>query len=211
MEKAYRFLRKVFSDKRLVDDFIEKSEFLEIPAHTRILDQGKYVKIIPFVYEGMINVMRKGDEGKDVLLYYINPGESCALSIVAGLTRTKSVAYAETEVASKIFALPVDTVAYLHSQYSQCNDFFLELFRNRFKEIVCFIDSVAFKTMDVRIIQHLKKKQKQFGTNTIHITHQQLANELGSAREVVSRLLKQLERDGKITLRHSTIEIIQPL
>ncbi len=211
MDDVYRFLRKTFSDKRLADEFMAKSEFLDIKAHTTILKENAYVTVIPFVYDGRVKVMRNNEEGKEILLYYINPGESCALSTVAGLTHTKSVAYAETEVDTKLFAVPVSAAEDMHANYQQCRDFCLHLFRDRFNELILFIDSIAFKTMDFRLIQYLKQKQKKTGTNSIYITHQQMADELGTAREVVSRLLKQLEKGGKIRNHRSSIEILEAL
>lgn len=207
MDKIERFLRKRFSDGQLVKEILAKSKFMEIPAHTRILEQDAYVAVVPYVYEGRIKVMRRGEQGKEVLLYYIHPGESCALSIVAGLTRTQSVAYAETESDTKLLSIPVDVLNDLHTRFPQCNEFFLTLFRDRFREIVFFIDSVTFKTMDFRLVQLLKQKQEQEQNNMIPVTHQQLANELGTAREVVSRLLKQLENERKIIQHRSSIEI----
>ncbi len=211
MDTVYRFLRKIFYDKSLADELMDKSQFITVPAHTKVLEEDKYIKVVPLVFEGRIKVMRQDESGKEILLYYINPGESCALSIVAGLNRTKSVAYAETEMETKIFAIPIDVIRDLHSRYSQCDDFLLQLFHNRFNELILFIDSIAFKTVDFRLIQHLKQKQKKTGENTIHITHQHLADELGTAREVISRLLKQLEKDGKIINHRSNIEILVPL
>ncbi len=211
MDTIYRFLRKIFYDKSLVDELIEKSQFITVPAHTKILEEDKYIKVVPLVFEGRIKVMRQNESGKEILLYYINPGESCALSVAAGLNQTKSLAFAETEMETKMFAIPIDTIKDLHYRYPQCNDFLLLLFHNRFNELILFIDSIAFKTVDFRLIQHLKQKQEKAGENTIHITHQHLADELGTAREVISRLLKQLERDGKIINHRSKIEILEPL
>ncbi len=207
MDTAYLFLRKIFYDKSLVDELIGKSQFVEVPPNTKILEEDKYIQVIPLVFEGRIKVIRKGESGKEILLYYINRGESCALSIVTGLNRAKSVAYAVTETKTKMFVIPIEVIRDLHCRYPQCDDFLLRLFHNRFNELILFIDSIAFKTMDFRLIRHLKRKQEESGENVIYITHQQLADELGTVREVISRLLKQLERDGKIINGRSKIEI----
>ena len=211
MEDVHRFLRKIYSDKSLVDEIMAKSRFVVVPAHTKILEEEKYVKVVPLVYEGRIRVMRKTESGKEILLYYIDSGESCALSIAAGLNQTKSVAYAETETETKMFVIPIDLIHDLHTRYPQCEDFLLRLFHNRFNELILFIDSIAFKTMDFRLIRHSKREQKKTGDNIIHTTHQHLADELGTAREVISRLLKQLENDGKIINHRSKIEILAQL
>ncbi len=211
MDTINRFLRRLFYDKSLVDELMEKSQFITVPAHTKVLEEDKYIKVVPLVFEGRIKVIRQDESGKEILLYYINSGESCALSIAAGLNQTKSLAYAETEIETKMFAIPIDTLKDLYYRYPQCNDFLISLFHNRFNELILFIDSIAFKTVDFRLVQNLKQKQKKTGENTVHITHQHLADELGTAREVISRLLKQLERDEKIINHRSKIEILRPL
>jgi len=211
MDTSYLFLRKIFYDESLVDELMEKSQLINVPANTKILEEDKYIKVVPLIIEGRIKVIRKVESGKEILLYYINRGESCALTIVAGLNRTKSVAYAVTETETKMFAIPIEVIRDLHYRYPQCDDFLLQLFHRRFNELILFIDSIAFRTMDFRLIRHIKRKQEESGENIIFVTHKQLADELGTAREVVSRLLKQLERDGKIVNGRSKIEILRQL
>jgi len=211
MEGLSLFLNKIFSDVRLTREIISRSQFISLNAGESILEEAQYIRNIPLVYKGRVRVMRQGDSGREVLLYYIEPGESCALSLAAGLNHQKSVAYAETDRDTELLAIPIDVLEQLIGQFPTLNEFVLKLFHNRFNELIRFIDSVVFKTMDFRLIELLKKKQKKSGNHTLEITHHQLANELGTAREVVSRLLKQLENEKKIINHRGKIEIIAAL
>ncbi len=211
MEKLKLFLNKIFSDVRLTGEIISKSKFIPLDAGENILEEAQYIRNIPLVYRGRVRVMRQDDSGRKVLLYYIEPGESCALSLAAGLNHQKSVAYAETDLDTELFAIPIDVLEDLMGQFPTMNEFILKLFHSRFNELIQFIDSVVFKTMDFRLIELLKKKQRKTNTNLLKVTHQQLANELGTAREVISRLLKQLENEKKVINHRGEIELIAPL
>ncbi|MCF6342142.1 MAG: Crp/Fnr family transcriptional regulator [Bacteroidales bacterium] len=211
MEEARVFLKKIFVNEALVDELMAGSQKAEIPSQQTILREGEYIKVVPFVFDGRIKVMRQDESGKEVLLYYIQPGESCALSIAAGLNHEKSVAYAITDRPTSMLAIPTETLREMLLKFPRLNDFVLHLFHQRFNELILFIDAVSFKNVDFRLIVNLKNRQKESASNTIWVTHQQLANELGTAREVVSRLLKQLERGKKIRNLRGKIEIIAPL
>jgi len=211
MQETKAFLKEIFITNALVDELLVKSQTIDIPSDQQILQEGQYIKVVPFVFEGRIKVLRQDESGKEVLLYYINPGESCALSIAAGLNHDKSVAYAITDKPTQMLAIPLETLREMLLHFPRLNDFVLHLFHQRFNELILFIDAVSFKNIDFRLIANLKDKQQKSKSNLIPITHQQLANELGTAREVVSRLLKQLERDQKIKSLRGKIEIIAPL
>ena len=211
MENLQLFLNKVFSDVQLSREIISRSQFLPVDADRTILEEGQYIRNIPLVYKGRIRVMRQDESGREILLYYILPGESCALSLAAGLNHQKSVAYAETDMKTELLSIPVDVLEELIGQFPKLNEFVLKLFHYRFNELILFIDSVVFKTIDYRLIQHLKRKHQKSGSNVIEITHQTLAKELGTAREVVSRLLKHLEKENKVINHRGKIEIIDTL
>ncbi len=211
MEDLSLFLNKIFSDVRLTKEIISRSQFVSLNTGETILEEAQYIRNIPLVYKGRVRVMRQDNSGREVLLYYIESGESCALSLAAGLNHQKSVAYAETDLDTELLAIPIDVLEKLIDKFPTLNAFVLKLFHNRFNELIRFIDSVVFKTMDFRLIELLKKKQKKTGNPILEVTHHQLANELGTAREVVSRLLKQLENEKKIINHRGKIEIITAL
>lgn len=208
MNDITTFLKKIFLNQTLVDELEHESKFMELSEDTTILSIDDYVTIVPLVIEGRIKVMRNDESGKEVLLYYINPGESCAISIAAGLNNQKSVAYAITNSDTKLLAIPINTLDKMIKVYPYLNKFVLELFHKRFNELIDFIDAISFKNVDTRLQKYLEKSLMSKNGNFIYITHKQIAEELGTAREVVSRLLKQLENEGKVKNHRGKIEII---
>ena len=211
MDDITPFLRKLFPTPKLVEELEQESTLMDIPDNITILNIGDYVKIVPLVIEGRIKVMRNDESGKEVLLYYINPGESCALSIAAGLNNQKSAAYAVTNKDTKLLAIPVDKLDNMIKTYPYLNKFVLELFHKRFNELIDFIDAISFKNVDTRLLKYLEKSLTPDNNNFIYATHKQIAEELGTAREVVSRLLKQLEKEGKVKNHRGKIELFLPL
>jgi len=202
------FLKKLFLDKELVEKIEREASFMEIPENEGILNIGDYVKVVPLVIKGKIKVMRTDESGKEILLYYINPGESCALSIAAGLNKKKSVAFAITDSNTQLLAIPIDKLESMIRSFPYLNKYVLELFHQRFNELIDFIDAISFKNIDARLLEYLQKKNDSINDNFVKLTHKQIADDLGTAREVVSRLLKQLEKQGKVKNHRGKIEII---
>ncbi len=202
------FLKKLFLDKELVEKIEREASFMEIPENEGILNMGDYVKVVPLVIKGKIKVMRTDESGKEILLYYINPGESCALSIAAGLNQKKSVAFAVTDSNTQLLAIPIDKLESMIRSFPYLNKYVLELFHQRFNELIDFIDAISFKNIDARLLEYLQKKNDSINDNFVKLTHKQIADDLGTAREVVSRLLKQLEKQGKVKNHRGKIEII---
>lgn len=208
MTDVSAFLGNIFPNRSLVDSLEEQSTLMEISENERVLNIDDYIKVVPLVIEGRIKVMRQDESGKEILLYYIEPGESCALSIAAGLNNKKSVAYAITDSETQLLAIPVDKLESMIKIFPYLNKFVLELFHQRFNELIEFIDAISFKNIDERLIEYLEKKSDDGKNKFIHLTHRAISEELGTAREVVSRLLKQLEKQGKIKNHRGKIEII---
>ncbi|MBE0650284.1 MAG: Crp/Fnr family transcriptional regulator [Bacteroidales bacterium] len=206
MENSHLFLRKIFTDKNLADEIFERSQYLEIQKRQSIINQGDYIKVIPFVITGKIKVSRQDESGKEVMLYSILPGETCAMTLASGLRHQESAVYAETEVDTQLFAIPLTDFEELLVSYPKLNDFIVKTFHIRFEELIKVVDSVTFKTIEFRLINLLKKLQTR--NYVVKATHQELADQLATAREVVSRLLKQLEKDKKIINHRGYIEII---
>ncbi len=208
MNTTSKFLRKLFPSIELVERLEQETSLMEIPENESILEIDDYIKIVPLVVDGRIKVMRNDESGKEILLYYINPGESCALSIAAGLNNKKSVAFAITDSKTKLLAIPIDKLESMIKTFPYLNKFVLELFHQRFNELIDFIDAISFKNIDARLIEYLQKKSDNTNNMFVNITHREIAEDLGTAREVVSRLLKQLEKQGKIKNYRGKIEII---
>ena len=170
-----------------------------------ILDEHAYIKAIPIVTRGSIRVMRTDEEGREILLYYIQPGESCIMSFLGALHQDTSKIRAVAEEATEILFIPVDKVSMLIKEFPQWLDYIFRLYHKRFEELLEVVNAIAFKKLDERLLSYIMKKADITGSKLILITHEQLANELGTARVVVSRLLKQMEEEGLVKLGRNKI------
>lgn len=174
-----------------------------------ILDENAAIRSIPIVVKGMIKVMRTEEEGREILLYYIQAGESCIMSFLGGMHNEKSIVKAEVEEDAEILFLPVDKVFIFIKEYPEWLDYIFRLYHKRFEELLEIINAIAFKKADERLLNLLHKKHEISQSKIIIGTHEQLANELGTARVVVSRLLKQLEEEGKVKLGRNKIILLE--
>ena len=173
-----------------------------------ILNEHSYIRSIPIVRKGSLKVMRTDEEGKEILLYYIRPGESCIMSFLAGMHEDTSKIKAVAEEETEILLLPIEKVSLLIREYPEWLDYIFKLYHKRFEELLEVVNAIAFKKVDERILQLLREKKKLTGSSEINITHQQLADELGTARVVVSRLLKQMESEKMVKLSRNKILLL---
>ncbi|HVT86200.1 MAG TPA: Crp/Fnr family transcriptional regulator [Chitinophagaceae bacterium] len=173
-----------------------------------ILNENAYIKSIPIVISGSVKVMRTDDEGKEILLYYIRSGESCIMSFLGGLHHDTSKVKAVAEEETEVLFIPVEKVSELIKEYPEWLDYIFRLYHKRFEELLDVVNAVAFKKMDERLMNFIKKKTEITGAKTLYVTHEQLANELGTARVVVSRLLKQMEDEGLVKLGRNKITVL---
>ncbi len=172
-----------------------------------ILNENAYIRAIPLVMNGSIRVMRTDEEGKEILLYYISPGESCIMSFLGGIHQDTSKVKAIAEEKTEILFIPVEKVGALIKEFPEWLDYIFRLYHKRFEELLEVVNAVAFKRMDERMLDYLKKKSELTGSNTLTLTHEQLANELGTARVVVSRLLRQMEANALVELGRNKITL----
>lgn len=175
---------------------------------TVLIDENDYIKFVPIVLNGSIKVFKLDEDGREMLLYYIKPGESCVMSFLGATCNGTSKIKAVVEEEADVLILPVHKATELIRENPQWVQFIFELYNRRFDELLSVVNAIAFQKVDVRLWELLKTKVKMLKTDELNITHQQLADELGTAREVVSRLLKQLERDKKISLGRNKIKIV---
>jgi CRP/FNR family transcriptional regulator, anaerobic regulatory protein len=180
----------------------------EYKAGSIILNENAPIRSIPIVTRGTLKVIRTEDDGREILLYYIKAGESCIMSFLGGLHNEPSKVKAEVEEDAEVLFLPLDKVSLFIQEYPQWLDYIFRLYHKRFEELLEIINAVAFKKVDERLLAFLRKKQQLTGSNTLNVTHEQLANELGTARVVVSRLLKQLEESGTVQLGRNKIILV---
>jgi len=173
-----------------------------------ILNENAYIRAIPIVTKGSIRVMRTDDEGREILLYYIKAGESCIMSFLGGLHQDTSKVKAIAEEETEILFIPIDKVSMLIKEFPEWLDYIFRLYHKRFEELLDVVNAIAFKKLDERLLNFIKKKCEISKSKIINLTHEQLANELGTARVVVSRLLKQMEEAGLVELGRNKITLL---
>jgi CRP/FNR family transcriptional regulator len=193
------------SSPELIEKLNKFSIHRRYDAGSIILNEDSYIRSIPIVTKGLLKVMRTEEDGREILLYYIKPGESCIMSFLGGLHNETSKVRAEVEEDAEILFLPLEKVSLFIKEYPQWLDYIFRLYHKRFEELLEIVNAIAFKKVDERLLNLLKKKSELTANKTINITHEQLANELGTARVVVSRLLKQLEDLGSVQLGRNKI------
>jgi CRP/FNR family transcriptional regulator len=196
------------SSPELREKLYEYSILKTFTAGDVILSEHAHIRAIPIVTSGSIRVIRTDDDGREILLYYIKTGESCIMSFLGGLHHETSKIKAEVEEDAEILFLPIEKVTWLIREYPQWLDYIFQLYHKRFEELLDVINAVAFKKVDERLLLLLKKKAALTGENSFAITHEQLANELGTARVVVSRLLKQLEENQQVLVGRNKITLL---
>ena len=193
--------------QQLANEIMSKSSVVDVPENIEVMREGQYVKAVPIVTEGLVRVYTR-NEDKELLLYYIQRGESCIMSFDACLKNVPSKVYASTEKDSSVLFMPTDYVFRWMREYPEFNSLFFLQYNLRYTELLNMINQLLFEKMDVRIMDYLKAKMKINGKNPIKISHRQIANDLGTAREVVSRVVKKLEHEGKVKQLSTEIKII---
>ncbi|HKK47234.1 MAG TPA: Crp/Fnr family transcriptional regulator [Balneolaceae bacterium] len=173
-----------------------------------ILNENDYINTIPIVLRGSVKVMQSDDDYREMLLYYLQPGETCIMSFLGGMHHDTSKVKAVAEEETEILFIPIHKIGALIKDYPQWLDYIFRLYHKRFEELLEVTNAVAFKKMDERLLQFIRKKCNVTGSKTLSITHEQLANELGTARVVVSRLLKQMENEGLVELGRNKITLL---
>lgn len=173
-----------------------------------ILNEDTYVRAIPLVITGNVKVMQTDQNGREILLYYIKSGESCIMSFMAGLHQGKSKVKAVADEQTELLLIPMEKVSLLIKEYPEWLDYLFRLYHKRFEELLEVVNAVAFRKMDERLLSFIKMKCRHMDSDTLSITHEQLANELGTVRVVVSRLLKRMEEEGMVKLGRNKISLM---
>jgi CRP/FNR family transcriptional regulator len=189
-------------------DIANHSEFRIIPKGTVILREGQFVKVIPIVTAGTIKVFTGNDE-KELLLYHIKPGESCIMSFAAGLKNEPSRVFAVAADDTRALLLPVSRIPVWLKKYPEFNTLFYQQYNLRYNDLIDTLNHVFFQKLDRRLFDYLHRQWNLAGETPVKLSHRQIATELGTAREVVSRLIKKLENEGKIKQDTDGILIIK--
>jgi CRP/FNR family transcriptional regulator len=195
----------------LLKEIEELGTFMEVKAGDTILEIGQMVRTIPLVTKGVVKVSRADEEGRELLLYYVNPNESCAMTFTCCMQQFPSEIKATAEEDVEIYSLPIDVMDKWLVQYPTWKSFVMKSIRNRFHEMIKAIDQIAFQKLDERLISFLKEKSKISGSSLINLSHEQISSELATSRVVISRLLKKLEIDNKLLLYRNQIKLLKDL
>ncbi|RYH72270.1 Crp/Fnr family transcriptional regulator [Flavobacteriaceae bacterium 144Ye] len=196
-------------ENALIEEIIKVGIYKEIPEGYKILEIGDYVKFMPLLVSGVIKVLREDNDGDELLLYYLEKGETCSMTMTCCLGHKKSEIRAIAETNTKLIMVPIAKMEEWIAKYKSWRNFVLESYSNRINELLATVDSIAFYQMDQRLIQYLIEKARVYNNNIIKSTHQEIAYDLHTSRVVISRLLKKLEQLGKIELHRNYLKIIK--
>jgi CRP/FNR family transcriptional regulator len=202
--------QQVFPDiyeRETVEAILEIGKLKKIRADDWMLDIGDPILYMPLLLKGQLRVLREDADGHELLIYYIRPGETCAMSLICCSGNAVSNVRAVAEEDSELLLLPIQIIDEWTTKYPSFKSFILKTYQHRFEELLNTIDSIAFHNLDDRLSQLLKQKSEKEGSE-LKTTHQELANQLNSSREVISRLLKQMERKGKIQMGRNKITLL---
>ena len=179
-------------------------------AGDEIVSEDAPIHSIPIVLKGSLKVMQSDDEFREMVMYYLQPGETCVMSFLAALYNDTSKVKAVAEEDTEVVFIQIGKMRELMSKDPKWLNYVFQIYHKRFEELLDVVNAIAFKKMDERLLQFLKKKAEVSGSKDIKMTHEQLGQELGTAREVISRLLKQMESEGLVELGRNRITITTP-
>lgn len=203
LKEAYGF---IFEEELITE--IEQNGVLKFAKEGDIImDIGDYITAMPLLLEGAIKILREDKEGNELLLYFLERGDTCALTLSCCLGQTKSEVRAVTERDTNYIMIPVSKIEDWTAKFKSWRDFVFESYHSRLTEMLETIDTLAFMNMDERLLRYLQDKAKINQSEKLKVTHQQVAYDLNTSRVVISRLLKKLEMEGKIDLKRSHIVV----
>lgn len=194
----------------LKEKLIANSSLKRFEAGDILMSPGQYFRATMLIVEGRVKVYRQGEDGNEFFLYYIEPGSACALSMICAAKKETSAIIAKAVEDIVAFLIPIHLMDELMKDHKTWYYFVLETYRKRYDELLLMVDNIVFKSMDERLEFYLNQQYKKLHTRRLNITHQEIAHDLGTSREVISRLLKKMEQRGDLVLQRSYIEWKRP-
>jgi CRP/FNR family transcriptional regulator len=203
-------LKKIFPDWEdgLYDAILDKAELRDAKAGTTLLKMGQNIKSAMLVVEGTVKLYQEGEDGGEYFMYHLNPGEACAVTLVCNYHHEQSKVLAKAVTDIKYLAIPVEYMEKWLNEFKSWHYFVIRTYRSRYEELLKTIHETAFKNMDERLEFYIKRQVSQFG-NSVNLTHQEIANDLNTSREVISRLLKKMEHNGWIIMNRNSFDWIK--
>ena len=208
MEKLFKTTYFSQFEPALISEMIEVGEFSQISEGQDLIRVGQFIHFIPLVIQGSIKIMRPDDDGNELLLYHLEEGGTCAMSMNCCLGSTKSEIHAIAETDVKILKVPVAKMEEWSSSHKTWRHFVYNSYHNRMMEMLDSIDNIAFNNMDERLEKYLQDKMETLNSKHIYSTHKEIAQDLHTSRVVISRLLKKMENSNKLKLHRSFIEVL---
>lgn len=202
---------KTLFEPALVQALDKHARLVEVKAGETILDIGQTVRTMPIILSGTVKVSRIDEDGKELLLYYVNSNESCAMTFTCCMQQYPSEVKAVAEEDVIMLTIPIQFMDEWLVKYPTWKSFVMRTIRNRFHEMLNVIDQIAFQKLDERLVSYLKEKSRVTGSTLINLSHEQIAAEMATTRVVISRLLKALENDKKVLLYRNQIKLLRDL
>lgn len=192
----------------LIDEINQIALYKEVPEDEVLIKPGGYVKYMPLLLSGSIKIMRPDSNGDELLLYHLEKGDTCAMTLTCCLGNKKSEIGAVTETQAKLLMIPIGKMEEWSGKYKTWRKFVFNSYHKRMMEMLESIDNIAFNNLEERLENYLKNKNKILNSKHIHITHKEISSDLHTSRVVISRLLKKMENQNKINLHRSFIEVL---
>lgn len=198
-----------FLEKDLIKEIIKFSSLSEFPPDTTVIREGQFIKLLPVIIEGRVKVYSQFD-AKELLLYEIMPRQSCIISFAAAIYNRPSNITAITDVDTEMLLIPSEKIVEWKNLYPRFNQLFFDLYHMRYLDLLETVNQLIFKSLDERLLTYLLKEKEISGSDIIKLKHHEIARDLGTAREVISRTLKKLEKENKILQIQGGIKIFNP-
>ncbi len=208
-DQLHQAYRSIF-EPALIDEISQLATIREFAEGDRLIDIGQYIRQMPLLISGAIKIIREDRIEGELLLYFLERGDTCAMTLACCMGETKSEVRAEAETDGVVAMIPVEKMEEWLGKYKSWRHFVFISYNKRLSEMLSAIDNLAFMKLDQRLLHYLREKSKVNQSTVISNTHQEIAYELNTSRVVISRLLKAFENDGIIKLNRNTIEILKP-
>ncbi len=198
---------EIFSDKKLLDEISRYTRIKSVPKDFTLIRPGDEIVFLPIVRKGVLRIVRQGSDGRDIFLYHLYPGQTCAMAINCCQSHKRSMVKAIAEDDTEVLQVPVNQIEEWF-KYPEWKAYVNNTYSTRFAELIEVIDLIAFSSMDKQVLHYLEERAKATNTKALYITHQQIADELHTHREAISRLLRTMEQKELVKLGRNTIELL---
>ncbi|MFL0354589.1 Crp/Fnr family transcriptional regulator [Xanthomarina sp. GH4-25] len=195
-------------EEELLQEINRVGVFKEISEGTKLIEIGDYIKSMPLLVSGAVKILREDENGDELILYFIERGDTCAMTLSCCMGQKKSEIRAVAETNASLIMIPVEFMSLWMSTYKSWQNFILQSYHERMSELLEAIDTIAFLKMDERLLKYLRDKAMVNQNDEIQVTHQLIANDMHTSRVVISRILKALERNNKIKINRNRITLL---